>query len=416
MADLNALQPVASINSYIELANNAGAGVVNPEVFYQKQLLDTIRIDGAQYIYHSLATESPIQEKADKLMVRRWAPLQAHTTPLAEGVPPMSDKGSVEKYEMSATSYGRYMEFTDKVDFAVVDPVIAHYSAEYSLVALETLDMLARDELLSKAQKKFAGGAANITEMRIATGKPLLSDLRLIVLSLKRQLVKPRSGVNYTVVVSPEFVFDMLDDPYIQKYMTINQTTKGMMDDIDTLIPLFNMEFKETMVCPDSSRFVNIDGKKSIIIYKEAEVADETEDWYDTLDDSGYVYRVLTEDDLQADGTTPVYELVSGYVKDGRTGQDASYIPNQDVWTLPDGWNELKIHHILMVGKDALTRTGLAGEQNAKMYVKPLGSAGVLDPIDQRQSIGFKINSVGYGSTRLEAIVDYMCIPTQANL
>lgn len=69
-----------------------------------------------------------------------------------------------------------------------------------------------------------------------------------------------------------------------------------------------------------------------------------------------------------------------------------------------------------MVGKDALTRTGLAGEQNAKMYAKPLGSAGVLDPIDQRQSIGFKINSVGYGSTRLEAIVDYMCIPTQANL
>ena len=416
MADFNALSPMANINSYIDQVNKAGTGVVNPEVFYTKQLLDTIRIDASHYIYHQLATESPIQEKADKLMVRRWAPLQAHTVPLAEGVPPQSDKGSVEKYEMMATSYGRYMEFTDKVDFAVVDPVVAHYSAEYSLVALETLDMLARDELLSKAQKHFAGGATNITEMRIATGKPKLSDLRLIILSLKRQLVKPRSGVNYTVVVSPEFVFDMLDDPYIEKYMTINQTTKGMMDDIDTLIPLFNMEFKETMVCPDSSRFVNDSGKKSIIVYKEAEVADETEAWYDTLDASGYVYRVLTEDDTLADGTTPVYEQVSGEVKDGRTGEDASYIPNQDVWTFDDGWNELKIHHILVVGKDALTRTGLAGEQNAKMYVKPLGSAGVLDPIDQRQSIGFKINSVGYGSTRLEAIVDYMCIPTQANL
>lgn len=416
MADFNALSPVANINSYIELVNNAGAGVVNPEVFYQKQLLDTIRIDGSQYIYHALATESPIQEKADKLMVRRWAPLQAHTVPLAEGVPPQSDKGSVEKYEMSATGYGRYMEFTDHVDFKVVDPVIAHYTAEYSLVALETLDMLARDELMSKAQKHFAGGATNITEMRIATGKPLLSDLRLIVLSLKRQLVKPRSGVNYTVVVSPEFVFDMLDDPYIEKYMTINQTTKGMMDNIDTLIPMFNMEFKETMVCPDTSRFVDIDGKKSIIIYKESALADQTEAWYSTLDADGFVYRVLNEDALQVDGITPVLAQVSGYVQDSRTGEDASYIPNQDVWTLPAGWNELKIHHIIMVGKDALTRTGLAGEQNAKMYVKPLGSAGVLDPIDQRQSIGFKINSVGYGSTRLEAIVDYMCIPKQANL
>jgi hypothetical protein len=49
------------------------------------------------------------------------------------------------------------------------------------------------------------------------------------------------------------------------------------------------------------------------------------------------------------------------------------------------------------------------------MYVKQKGTTGVLDPIDQRQSIGFKINSVGFGSTRLEAIVDYLCIPSMAN-
>lgn len=409
LPNLNALSPTAAINTYVQMANNAGPGVVNPEVFYTKQLLDTIRIDGDQYIYHALADESPIQEKADRLMVRRWAPLQAHTVPLAEGIPPKSDKGSVEKYEMQAAQYGRYMEFTDKVDFAVVDPVVAHYTKEYSLVAIETLDLLAREELMSKAQRFFAGGAQNITQMRIATGKPKLSDLRLIVLSLKRQLVKPRSGVNYTVIVSPEFVFDMLDDDYIQKYMQINNTTKNMMDDISALIPLFNMEFKETMVCPDTSQHTTIDGKKAIIGYKLEEAADP-QPIKNTKDALGYVYRVFTED------AAGVYEKVSGYVKDSRTGDDASYIPDQDVWTLPAGWNELKIHHIIMVGKDALTRTGLAGEGNAKMYVKPLGSAGVLDPIDQRQSIGFKINSVGYGSTRLEAIVDYMCIPTQANL
>lgn len=405
-----ALNATADINSYIEMANNAGPGVVNPEVFYTKQLLDTIRIDGKNYIYHTLATESPIQEKADKLIVRRWAPLQAHTVPLAEGVPPMSDKGSVEKYEMQAAQYGRYMEFTDKVNFKIVDPVVAHYSKEYSIVAIETLDLLAREELLSKAQRFYAGGAANITQMRIATGKPKLADLRMIILSLKRQLVKPRTGSSYTVIVSPEFIFDMLDDPYVEKYMTINQTTKNMMDDISALIPMFNMDFKETMVCPDSSQHVTAGGKKAIMIYKLADASDVGEAWENTEDAAGYVYRVLDEDAVGA------YAQVSGYVKDSRTGEDASYIPNQDVWTIPAGWSELKIHHILVVGADALTRTGLAGEQNAKMYAKPLGSAGVLDPIDQRQSIGFKINSVGYGSTRLEAIVDYLCIPTQANL
>ena len=42
---LNALNPVADINSLVEMANNAGPGVINPEVFYSKQLLDTIRLD-----------------------------------------------------------------------------------------------------------------------------------------------------------------------------------------------------------------------------------------------------------------------------------------------------------------------------------------------------------------------------------
>ena len=30
---LNALNPLADINTYVEMATNAGAGVINPEVF-----------------------------------------------------------------------------------------------------------------------------------------------------------------------------------------------------------------------------------------------------------------------------------------------------------------------------------------------------------------------------------------------
>ena len=71
---------------------------------------------------------------------------------------------------------------------------------------------------------------------------------------------------------------------------------------------------------------------------------------------------------------------------------------------------------MLIVGKDALIRTGLSGEDQVRVYVKEKGSSGVLDPIDQRQSIGFKINSVGFGSARTEAIVDYICVPSMVNI
>lgn len=409
------LNSTADINAAVNWVNSHGTGYIAPEVFYSKQLLDTIRLDADQYTYYRYADEMPIQEKADKLTVRRWAPLQAHTVPLTEGVPPISDKGSVEKYEMEADQYGRYMEFTDKVDFKVVDPVVAHYSKEYSIVAVETLDLLAQHTLLTVSQKFYAGSVANQGEL-MPWSKPTIADLRLIGLSLKKQLVKPRSNGRFHVIVSPEFVYDMLDDEYIQNYMKINQTT-GQLYDNGTLIPLFGFEFYEVMNCPTTCTYKKADGKYYFTQYKEVSSTASADPGY-TLANDGKTYIEYKE----VEATAAAAAIAAGYVKDSRTGKDASYIPAHTDYDagaetlVEDGFSILKVQHTLILGKDALVRTGLQGEGNAKMYVKPLGSTGVLDPIDQRQSIGFKINSVGFGSVRTEAVVDYINVPTQLNV
>ena len=139
---------------------------------------------------------------------------------------------------------------------------------------------------------------------------------------------------------------------------------------------------------------------------------------------SKYEYAHIAED-LAIGSKTALGDAFNGWVADSRTGEDASYIPNQRVWNIADynttngdgkgEWKEFKVHHCLVVGKDALIRTGLTGGDNARVYVKGKGSAGVLDPIDQRQSIGFKIDSVGFGSARNEAVVDYVCVPSTLN-
>ena len=395
--------------------NGTGANVLKPEVFYDTQLLDTIRDAAESYQYFKYAKPVAIGNNAHKLTVRRWAPLQAHTTPLEEGIAPMSDKGSVEVYEISAgNQYGRYMEFSDKVDFEVVDPVISIYTSEYSIVAVETLDLLARDTLLTVAQKYFVGGAANYAALTAVSSKvPALADFRLIGLALKKAKVKPYD-TTYHVLVSPEFVYDMLDDPYVQNYMRINQTTGNLYDGASdvVLVDMFGFSFHEVVNCPTSTAWY-ASGK-----------------WHCIMTDGTDFYQVD-----QKDGTAGVS---SGYVKDKRTGKDASYIPNQIVWgsdtaacifkitagvvastaetSAPSDLVAWKVNHILILGADALCRTAISGQDQAKMYVKPLGSAGVVDPIDQRQSIGFKINDIGFGCTRLEAVIDYICVPTQTNI
>lgn len=406
-----------AFNSYIELANKQiakhGKQFLNPDVFYTKQLLDTIRVEANEYVYYRYADAQPMGEKANKLHVRRWAPLQAHTVPLQEGIPPISDKGSVEMYEIDTNQYGRYMEFSDKVNFKIVDPIIAHYAAEYSTVAVETLDMLAREALFAIANKVYAGYAAN-AEALTSESKPTIVDLRKVVLGLKKQLVKPRSNGRYHVIAGPDFFFDMVSDPTVEQFMRINQTTKTMYDD-SMLVPMFNMEFYETLICPTHGEFTKIvDGtaKKALRIYS-------------IKGDGSFEYATITED-TTVTGGGKVYRNAAGYVKDSRTGEDASYLPENYIWDLDaynadaaaggKTWNEFKMQHVLVLGKDALIRTGISGEDNAKMYTKALGSAGVLDPIDQRQSIGFKINDVGFGSARLEAIVDYICVPSMVNV
>jgi hypothetical protein len=446
----NALNPTADIVSYANLitavaSNNGAKGgefALRPELFYTKQLLETIRLGADQYPYYKIAETSPIPDKSKKLQLRRWAPLQAHTTPLAEGIPPVSDKGSMETYEIDTYAYGRYMEFTDRVDLDVVDPVIATYTKEYSIVAVETLDLLAREALISVANQDFAGQAAKITDLTLAPEAdnesrnvfgPSIEDLRLIVLTMKKQLVRPRLNGKFTVICSPEFVYDMITDPYVEKYMRYNNTTKPMYEN-SALVPMFDMEFAESMATLNSGEYTDENGKRWLRLFR-------------TTTGGAFEY-VSVREDFQVNGKN-ILNTNGGYVKDSRTLKDASYFPDVHQWDIAGfnaatsitvategtadakvvknassavsdakggGWKELKVHHCIIVGKDALIRTGMSGQDNAQMYVKPKGSAGVIDPIDQRQSIGFKINSVGFGSARPEAVHDYQCIPSTLNM
>ena len=440
----NALNPVADIVAYANLINSvasnngatAGEFALRPELFYTKQLLETIRLGADQYPYYKIAETSPIPDKSKKLQLRRWAPLQAHTTPLAEGIPPVSDKGSMETYEIETYAYGRYMEFTDRVDLDVVDPVIATYTKEYSIVAVETLDLLAREALLSVANQDFAGQVDHITKLSLEKAEdgnrnlfgPSIEDLRLIVLSMKKALVRPRLNGKFTVICSPEFVYDMITDPYVEKYMRYNNTTKPMFEN-SALVPMFDMEFAESMATLNSGEYTDENGKRWIRLFR--------------VNASGEFEYISVSEDYKLDGDK-ILNTNGGYVKDSRTGKDASYFPDLHQWNIAGfnaltsaavngnsikadagsnvadakggDWKELKVHHCLIVGKDALIRTGMSGQDNAQMYVKPKGSAGVIDPIDQRQSIGFKINSVGFGSARPEAVHDYQCIPSTLNM
>jgi len=76
---------------------------------------------------------------------------------------------------------------------------------------------------------------------------------------------------------------------------------------------------------------------------------------------------------------------------------------------LTEGGHSMHISTVL--GEEAYAITKLEGA-GLKVISKGLGSAGVEDPLDQRQSIGWKITGFGAKVLNANAVVNYISIPT----
>ena len=78
---------------------------------------------------------------------------------------------------------------------------------------------------------------------------------------------------------------------------------------------------------------------------------------------------------------------------------------------------QLPVHRGILFGAEALVKLVMEGVSDApKIIIKSLGSSGVADPIDQRQSIGFKVDGFGLAIKRPEAVVVTYGIPKHAEL
>ena len=76
-------------------------------------------------------------------------------------------------------------------------------------------------------------------------------------------------------------------------------------------------------------------------------------------------------------------------------------VTNNKVFT-GAGAGAIDVHASIFIGRNAYGTTEIAGQGNVKTIVKGLGSAGTQDPLDQRQTQGWKVNA--FGAIRLEEL------------
>lgn len=524
---LVALADRIGINSMVDQINNKAASLdsFQKELYYDSMMLEKIKIGQENYVFLKYAKTYPIPKGHAKWTIRRNFPLTEHTTPLLEGIPPKSDKMKKERIEGTYHQYGRYMEFTDRVEWQLLDPVIMEYASEYGDVATRTMHRLARKELLNTTFKNYANDKANIGAL-IVGDYVGFEDFRLAALKLSRLAVRPIGGV-FHVITSEEHYWDLMKDPLILEYIGTNnglsqyatgelptlfkiKLMKTQMDDFTYGYELGNpgewytgsvdncrvyMSFGEGYI------YGNLAAATYRSTYVSAEYRSESDFTFDSRsqEEGIIVGGGASAEDLSADGSVDG-TLASADETNNRLS-DGSWIPIRNIWNFSavadyatllgiadgtitmaadvtvetevvegsglyytgtfvttnntinlfikvagefvavgtatgcadaveaakleavleayqafaaSGIKQLPVHKAILLGEGALARLEAAGEGNVKMYAKEKGSAGVLDPINQRQSIGFKINAIGFELIRPEACWVYYHVPTQA--
>lgn len=418
------LASIEDINRVVHQLNEGNYDIA-PQQFYDRVLLDTIKLGMEEYVHLKHTQNFTLPKGTRKLQKRRWGGLTAHTTPLKEGLPPLPDKTSMESITFTATQFGRFMEFTDRVSLDQIDPQIAHYTKELGDVMVRTLERYARETLLSAASKLFAGNREGVHQLRIGD-RMTIQDLRFAVLRMQRLLVKPLASGFFNYITSPEELYDMVDDETVRDYMELNQTTRNLYEG-GKPFPLFQIQFVPTMLDEFYTPELDnpgeyFDGSNyNLRVYA---IDDSGNQYYANIPESGN--RAEQTDQYLDDGTA-IPSLIQWTIPAFESGDDVTKVtPDGTVSEEEAGsgvsvadlnamnWSQLPVHKGILYGKDALVKIAIAGEDGVKTYVQGLGSAGTLDPIHQRQTLGAKINSIGYGLLRDEAVVVTYSVPSNA--
>ncbi len=526
-ANLAALAERLGINTLVDKLNREDELDMDAhriELYYDQMMLDKIKISQDEYVYLRYAKPYTMPKGHEKWTIRRSFPLTEHTVPLLEGIPPASDKTKKERIEGIFHQYGRYMEFSDRVEWKLLDPIIMEYAQEYGDVAVRTMQRLARQEMLNTTMKVYAQNRANLGELQVGDTVGL-AEFRLTALKLHRLLVRPIDGM-FHVITSEEHYWDLMKDDLILEYLGSNNGIPHYKD--GSLPELFGIKFIKTQFddyhygyelanpgewldgstatlrvytehpCYDGSEtgdgstpylYANITSTRTYHVAEEYK--EDTDDVITGHDSRSDEIRVLQSDgsyttmypdlsgattatethnrlsdgswipirvrwtwtnraihgvsssitltqnvstETQIDSSAIYYkgtydassakDTVTLYYRDGSTYEELGTLEAADNTThvftaeqmeplLPE-FKQLPVHKAIMLGQDALAQLEVTGEGNVKMYAKQKGSAGVLDPIDQRQSIGFKINTIGFKLVREEACWVFYHVPTQA--
>lgn len=278
-------------------------------------------------VHGRFGQKRPIAKKSgNQIKFRRYSALAAATTPLTEGVTPSGSQLAVTDITATLAQYGDFVTLSDVVDMVNQDPVITEATEVLGDQAGLTIDQVRRDVLVAGTNVAYANAVA--ARVNVNT-KLTTADLDKAIRFLK------------------------------------NQNAKFMKEGIPPSDGVGTGAIRKAFVA---------------VIHPDVEFDVESLTGFKPVSDYPSQMGVM-EDEVGAYKNIRFVSSTNAKVLAGAGAAGTTNFKN-------NGAN-YDVYATLIFAADAYGVCPLSGEA-MKTIVKPVGSAGSADPLDQRSSVGWK--------------------------
>ena len=339
----------------------------------------------------------------------RYTELQAIDKPLFEGVTPDGQSLSETAFSVMTKNYGGWMSYTDEIDLWHVDSKTQAMSDRLNRQAQLTLDSVCRDAICSGLNVMFPG-AVTARASIASTDKISYAMIKKAVRNLKMKGAQPFEDGYFHAKIDHETYYDLTED---QNWKDANTYQDKSREQKYLLGELYNVRFyavdngkvfKNESYLYDTTASLamanvayNRDTRTMTVAQPTAAIGPDIARW---LTGKLVYVHVGTSNTLMCiekvtPGTStveikfrwqPAASVTNTWVYNSTAANNTTITPT-------GGGNSVNVHASLIYGKDAFgcVKLGGAGKPNIQMIVKPLGSEGSTDPLNQRGSIAWKV-------------------------
>ena len=377
--------------------NTVGSMAVSgrfPETFYDRQLLESAK---TRFVHAEFGQKRPIpRNSGNHVNFRRWNLFDPNTAieGLVEGETPTGQSLSQTDVEATVKQYGAYVEVSDLLDLTGYDSVI-NDSAELLGEQIGTVvEWVTRDAMCATANVQYAGGAQSRIELD-GTKKLTVEEIRKAVRTLKknkaRQFADDGRQPHFICICSPDATYDLQNDENWKNVSTYQNAEAIYSGEIGRLYGVVFVESTEAKIYEQSVRNQVKSATTNSATFALKNVPTAAEKEYLSKGGNKLVIGG-TEYTLAATGSFTEATNTVKLSAAATLAANAS-VRSMDAGAMDSEGNALPVHATLVFGRDAYGVVDVDGKGAVQLIVKPHGSSGTADPLDQRATVGAKVTA-----------------------